>query len=166
MSNTTTVPARPAGTDPQVRASIRTAPGFLDDATLTVGSATARWLTIWDGRQALGWLLNGVPAFRFRWAPSGLATRRQLREQRMCPGGHEPYAVLVWRHGQRWAWLYRLDLAKPSCPASVAKLAALHKAMAARRRCRACGQDAGYCVPVSDGRCVDCIDGYIGSWSR
>ena len=149
-----------------------TAPAFLDDVNLSVHSAAVRWLTLWDGRQVLGWVLNGVPAFRFRWAPSGLATRRQLRQQRLCPGGQEPYAVLVWRHGQRWAWLYRLDLAKPSRPATLAKLTALDKAMAARRRCRACGRDAGYCVPVSDGRCVDCIDalsgtdGCIGSWSR
>ena len=147
-----------------------TAPAFLDDVNLSVQPAAARWLTLWDGRQVLGWHLNGVPAFRFRWAPSGLATRRQLRDLRLCPGGHEPYGLLVWRHGQRWAWLYRLDLAKASHPASPAQLDALDKAMAARRRCRLCGCDAGHCLPTSDGRCNDCIEGQITgdsrAWSR
>ena len=147
-----------------------TTPAFLDDVNLSVHPAAARWLTLWDGRQVLGWLLNGVPAFRFRWAPSGLVTRRQLRDLRMCPGGHEPYGLLVWRHGWRWSWLYRLDLAKASHAASPAQLDALDKAMAARRRCRLCGRDAGYCVPTSDGRCNDCIEGQIdgdgGVWSR
>ena len=76
--------------------------------------AASRWIELWNGQQALGWDHHGTPVFRFRWAPAGLATRRQLRAMRMSPGGQEPYALLVWRNGKRWAWLYRLDLASPS----------------------------------------------------
>jgi hypothetical protein len=88
----------------------------------------------------------------------GLATRRQLRALRMCPGGQEPYALLVWRGGKRWAWLYRLDLARPSRVPSSAQLNALDKAMQARRTCGQCRQVADYCIPTSDGRCLDCIE--------
>jgi hypothetical protein len=124
--------------------------------------AACRLLTLWDGREVFGWLLHDLPVFRYRWAPVGLATRRQLRSLRLCPGGQEPYGVLVWRKGQRWAWLWRLDLAKPSRVPSPAQLNALDKAMTARRRCRDCGRDAGYCIPISDGRCFECSDGYVG----
>ncbi|GAA1571730.1 hypothetical protein GCM10009789_26610 [Kribbella sancticallisti] len=133
-----------------------TAP-LIDRASLH--PAASQWITLWNGKQALGWNWHGTPVFRFKWAPAGLATRRQLRALRMCPGGHEPYAVLVWRNGQRWAWLYRLDLAKPSRVASPAQLNALDKAMEARRRCRLCGQVADHCIPTSDGRCVECMTG-------
>jgi hypothetical protein len=119
--------------------------------------AASCWIELWNGKQALGWNLHGTPAFRFKWAPAGLATRRQLRALRMCPGGHEPYALLVWRNGQRWAWLYRLDLVKPSRVASPAQLNALDKAMEARRTCKLCRHVADYCIPTSDGRCVECM---------
>lgn len=127
--------------------------------TATLPLLKPRTVTLWDGREWLGYDVDGMPGFRFKWAPAGLATRRQLRELGLCPGGHEPYGQLVWRRGRRFAWLYRLDLAKPSRVPSPAQLAALGKAMAARRRCGACEQDAGYCVPTSDGRCWDCILG-------
>jgi len=127
---------------------------LMDKASLH--PAASRFVTLWHGGQWLGWDLHGTPVFKYKFAPGGLATRRQLRAMRMCPGGHEPYALLVWRGGQRWAWLYRLDLAKPSRPASPAKLNALDKAMAARRTCGLCRQEQTYCIPTSDGRCVDC----------
>ncbi len=121
--------------------------------------ALSRWITLWNGQQALGWNYHGTPAFRFKWAPAGLATRRQLRAMRMCPGGQPPYALLlVRRNGQRWAWLYRLDLARPSRVASPAVLNSLDKAMAARRTCGQCGREQTYCIPTSEGRCLDCID--------
>ncbi|MFC0624738.1 RRQRL motif-containing zinc-binding protein [Kribbella deserti] len=119
--------------------------------------ARAQWIDLWNGQQALGWDWSGTPVFRFRWAPTGLATRRQLRAMRMCPGGQEPYAVVVWRKGHRFAWLYRLDLAKPSRVASPAQLNALDKAMEARRTCGQCHTVTDYCIPTSDGRCVECM---------
>jgi hypothetical protein len=121
--------------------------------------ARSQWIELWNGKYAFGWDHHGTPVFRFKWAPGGLATRRQLRAMRMCPGGHEPYAFLAWRNGQRWAYLYRLDLARPSRIASPAQLNALDKAMEARRRCKLCGLVADYCIPTSDGRCVECMTG-------
>ncbi len=122
--------------------------------------ALSRWITLWNGQQALGWDYHGTPAFRFKWAPAGLATRRQLRAMRMCPGGQKPYALLlIRRDGKRWAWLYRLDLAKPSRVATPAMLNAVDLMMRARRRCKLCRLVADYCIPTSDGRCVDCMSG-------
>lgn len=69
----------------------------------------------------------------FRWKQAGrkeLATRRQLREMGLRPGGAEPVARIECRAGKRWAWLYRIDLAKPKFPMTLAKEAALDKAMA------------------------------------
>ncbi|MFK0016194.1 RRQRL motif-containing zinc-binding protein [Streptomyces sp. NPDC091027] len=74
----------------------------------------------------------------FRWKQAGrkeLATRRQLREMGLRPGGAEPVARIECRGGKRWAWLYRIDLAKPKFPMTLAKEAALDKAMAARQTC-------------------------------
>ena len=141
----------------------RTTAPLGDNPRATLHPAAARSLMLWDGREAIGWQHHGMPVFRFRWAPAGLATRRQLRALRLSLGGHEPYGLLVWRHGSRWAWLWRLDLAKPSRVPSPAQLNALDKAMTARRRCRQCSTVVDYCVPTSDGRCVDCID--ATSWS-
>lgn len=121
---------------------------------------------VWDGiwYPAAG-RVEGLPAFRFRAAPSGLATRRQLRAAGLCPGGLAPVAVLVWRRGHRRAWLYRLDAARPKrCP-SAAQVAALGRAMAARRWCGSCRRDAGYVVPRSTRRCWSCeaiADGAAG----
>ena len=53
---------------------------------------------------------------------------------------------------------YRQDC---SCPACVLhfQLAALGKAMAARRTCAVCGTEKPYCIPRSTGLCNDCADG-------
>jgi hypothetical protein len=112
---------------------------------------------VWDGiwYPSVGRVF-GLPAFRFRAAPSGLATRRQLRAAGLCPGGQEPVAVLTWRRSRRWAWLYRVDVAQPKRVPSPAQVAALGRAMTARRRCDACGTDAGFVLPTSDRRCGPC----------
>ncbi|WP_374227309.1 hypothetical protein [Streptomyces sp. JJ66] len=52
----------------------------------------------------------------YRWKQAGratLATRRQLRQMGLRPAGAEPVARIACRGGKRWAWLYRIDLAKP-----------------------------------------------------
>jgi hypothetical protein len=113
-------------------------------------------IRLWDGLAWLGRWVDGFPAFGFRWAPSGLATRRQLRATGLCPGGQEPYALLLWRQGRRFAYLYRLDLARPKRVSTARQRTALDRAMARRRRCRTCGQDAGYCVPTSTQQCWTC----------
>jgi hypothetical protein len=81
---------------------------------------------------------GGFPQFRFRQAPKGLATRRQLRAMGLSPGGQEPVAQLVWRRGARMAWLYRVDLAKAKRVPTLAQERALDRAMAARQTCPSC----------------------------
>ncbi|MFL1381527.1 RRQRL motif-containing zinc-binding protein [Nocardiopsis protaetiae] len=101
----------------------------------------------------------GIPTYPRNLAPPGLATRSQLRSMGLRPGGQELAAQLMWRStcggsrdGVRVAYLYRIDIAKPVRPMTPAKWAALGKAMAARRTCRACGLEHPYCLPTSLGR--------------
>ena len=72
-----------------------------------------------------------LPVFRWRLAPDGYATRRQLRARGLRPGGQQ------WppssngparRRGPLVAYLYRIDLAKPVRPMTPAQWAALAKA--------------------------------------
>jgi hypothetical protein len=100
----------------------------------------------------------GIPTYPWRWAPKGLATLRQLRARGLRPGGQQPAAQVIWRRGKRVAYLYREDLAKPKRTATAAQLAALAKALRARRTCPACGQVKPYCIPLSLGFCNDCAD--------
>jgi len=59
------------------------------------------------------WMEAGLPTCHWNGAPGGLATRRQLRELGLCPGGHDPVAALRRRPGgYLHAWLYRMDLAR------------------------------------------------------
>ncbi|PPK90843.1 hypothetical protein CLV92_12218 [Kineococcus xinjiangensis] len=96
----------------------------------------------------------------YRWgcAPDGYVTRRQLGALGLCPGGRRPGAEIRWGRGfKRVAYLYRVADARPKRVPSAAQLAALGKAMAARRTCTRCGRDVGYCVPTSTRECVDCM---------
>ena len=65
----------------------------------------------------------------------------------------------MWRRGLRVAYLYRTDLALPRRQATPAQLAAIGKALAARRTCPACGTEKDYCLPRSTGQCNDCTNG-------
>ena len=117
------------------------------------GLMTQRW-----GWQPLAWEQNGLTSWSRRKAPRGLLTRRQMRTENLAPGGAWPVGQLVFRHRRREirALLYdRADLVAKRVP-SAAQLAALERALAARRRCPACGRDVGYCIPTSLGCCVDC----------
>jgi hypothetical protein len=102
---------------------------------------------------------HGIPTYPWRYAPDGLATRRQLRARGLRPGG-QPIAAQVlrprYRRGPLTAYLYRVDRAKPVRPMTPGKRAALVKAMCARRTCPACRTDAGYVIPTSLGMCVPC----------
>jgi len=102
--------------------------------------------------------IYGIPTYWWKGAPEGLATRRQLRELGLCPGGHEPVAQVLWmRRGKdAAAYLYSIAAAEPKRIPTAAQLAAVGKALAARRICPTCGQDAGYCIPTSLGECIDC----------
>ena len=123
--------------------------------TLPADFGRRRWLVLWDGRRWPGRMLDGLPAFDFGCAPSGLLTRRQLRAAGLAPGGHEPYGRLTWHRGRRWAWLYREDLARPKRVATPAQLEAVGKALATRQVCAVCGP-VSYCVRTTDQLCGDC----------
>ncbi|WP_320774621.1 RRQRL motif-containing zinc-binding protein [Streptomyces sp. CRN 30] len=100
-----------------------------------------------------------IPVYRWRLAPEGLATRRQLRAAGLRPGGQDVAAQLERPRRRRAplvAYLYREDLAKPVRPMTPARWAALAKANAARRTCPQCRRDAGYVIPTSLGTCVTC----------
>ncbi|WP_229787864.1 RRQRL motif-containing zinc-binding protein [Actinokineospora fastidiosa] len=104
-----------------------------------------------------------MPTFGFRSAPPGLATRRQLRERGLCPGGQDWVAQLKWRRGRRWAALYRLDLAQPSPGATTAQLVSLEKAQRVLRTCTECGRIAPYRLPRFNGRrCWPCDSSHDG----
>jgi hypothetical protein len=54
------------------------------------------------------------------------------------------------------AYLYSIAAAKPKRVPTTAQLAAMEKALAARRTCPSCRQDVGYCIPTSLGECIEC----------
>jgi hypothetical protein len=99
---------------------------------------------------------SDYPSLRWLCAPAGLATRRQLAALGLRPGGAQPVARIVWRRGRRFADLYVIHLAVPKRTATPRQLAALGRAMRARRTCPACQQDAGYCLPRTWTACLNC----------
>ncbi|TWD81651.1 hypothetical protein FB561_2771 [Kribbella amoyensis] len=115
----------------------------------------AEWIELWDGRRWPGRVRDGVPEFGFGQAPAGLSTRRQLRAKGLCRGGQEPFGRLVWKRQQRFAWLYVDAHAKPKRTATEAQLAAVEKALAARKVCAECGPVEHF-VRTSDQLCGDC----------
>src|SRR3954470_19662937 len=98
---------------------------------------------------------HSLPTYWWQGAPDGYATRRQLRARGLCPGRQPIAAQVLWTGvgGTRAAYLYRLDLARPKRTASPAVLAALGKAMRARRTCPTCRRERPYCIPRSLGEC-------------
>lgn len=103
--------------------------------------------------------MGTLPVYRWRLAPDGLATRRQLRALGLRPGGQEVIAELRRprrRRGPLVAYLYRIDRARPVRPMTPEKWAALDRANAARRVCPTCRRDAGYVIPPSLGTCAPC----------
>ncbi|WP_437098818.1 RRQRL motif-containing zinc-binding protein [Streptomyces flavidovirens] len=74
------------------------------------------------------------------------------------PGGQDPVAEVKCR-GPKNGLLYRIDLALPKRPMTLAKEAALDKAMAARQTCSACGRRYFHCLSVALGICLECHDG-------
>ena len=106
-----------------------------------------------DGRR------HGIPTYPYHWAPHGLLTIRQLRDKGLRPGGQSPAAQILWRRGKRVAYLYRIDLALPKRNATPAQLAAIGRALAARRTCPTCGHEKDYYIPRSTGECNDCAAG-------
>jgi hypothetical protein len=104
----------------------------------------------------------GLPTYPYRWAPKGLLTMRQLRAKGLRPGGQDIAAQILWRHrkNRRVAYLYREELSLPKRQATPAQLAAIGKALQARRTCPTCGHEKPYCIPLSRGECNDCAAGW------
>ncbi|MGW5307292.1 RRQRL motif-containing zinc-binding protein [Streptomyces griseoluteus] len=105
--------------------------------------------------------MSTLPVYRWRLAPDGYATRRQLRAAGLRPGGQDVAAQIErprHRRGPLVAYLYLIDLAKPVRPMTPGRSAALAKANRARRTCPTCRRDAGYVIPASLGACVSCTD--------
>lgn len=103
--------------------------------------------------------MGALPVYRWKFAPDGFATRRQLRARGLRPGGQDVAAQLERPRRRREplvAYLYRIDQAKPVRPMTPGRWAALAKANAARRTCPSCRRDAGYVIPASLGMCVTC----------
>ncbi|OPG10357.1 hypothetical protein B1R27_03160 [Streptomyces sp. GKU 895] len=103
----------------------------------------------------------GIPTYPWRYAPNGLATRRQLRAKGLRPGGQPIAGQVMLRHRRRRsgamvAYLYREDLAQPVRPMTSRKWGALALAMLARRTCPICRVTYSYCLPTSLGCCVLC----------
>lgn len=107
----------------------------------------------------------GIPTYWWRGAPHGYATRRQLRAAGLRPAGQPVAAQILWTGlgGTRVAYLYRLDLAKPKRAATSAQLAAVARALQARRTCSTCLQAKDYVIPRSLGECLDCAPTPIGA---
>jgi len=107
---------------------------------------------------------GGMPTWPLKWGPpkSEFATRRQLRAMGLRPGGGQVCGQLVWRSRkgeERYAWLYRVDLAKPVRPMTPARAAALDRAMAARQTCPKCLVRFEACLPLKTlGSCWGCSD--------
>lgn len=120
------------------------------------GVMTERW-----GWQPLAWEQNGLPTWRYGFAPRGLLTRRQMRAAGLAPGGSAPVAQVVVRVERRHrqetrAWLWAREDLVTKRVASPAQLVAVGRALAARRWCPSCSRDVGYCIPTSLGACVAC----------
>lgn len=100
----------------------------------------------------------GIPTFWWRGAPAGYATRRQLRARGLRPAGQPVAAQILWRGvgGERVAYLYRVDLARPKRVATPAQRAAVEAALTARRTCVTCKNVRDYFIPRSLGECLDC----------
>lgn len=105
-----------------------------------------------------------IPTYWWKGAPDDTyATRRQLRAKGLAPGGQDPAAQVLWcgAGGVRVAYLYRLDRAVPKRHATPAQLAAVGKALAARRTCPTCRVERPYYISRKFGECLDCIPTFV-----
>lgn len=105
----------------------------------------------------------GIPTYSWHQAPAHLKTFRQLRAQGLRPGGQPVQGQILWRtrSGEvRKAYLYDVTDAKPKRVPTPAVLAALDKALTARKTCPECGQVREYVLSRRLGVCNDCA----GEW--
>ncbi|MGC0344208.1 hypothetical protein RKD20_009242 [Streptomyces sp. SLBN-8D4] len=77
------------------------------------------------------------------------------------PGGQQPAVRIECRRGRRIAYPYRIDLAKPKLPMTLAKELALDTAMAARADLPALWPPLPPLPPLrTQGQCEPCHKGY------
>uniref|UniRef100_UPI002F9196DC RRQRL motif-containing zinc-binding protein n=1 Tax=Streptomyces sp. NBC_01562 TaxID=2975879 RepID=UPI002F9196DC len=113
-----------------------------------------------------------LPEFDRAAVPEGLATRRQLRDMGLSPGGNDgPVAILRCKycsyrpdqscnHPTR-GFLLRVDLATPKRIPTLAQERALDRAMAARSTCPRCRRRYYFCLPLrTQGVCDPCHQGF------
>jgi hypothetical protein len=99
-----------------------------------------------------------LPVYRYRLAPHGLMTRRQLRQEGLSASRADVVGEIRWRRGHRVAYLYDPTTARPVRPMTPGRWRSHAAMMRARRTCPACRRDAGYVIPISLGSCVPCAD--------
>lgn len=117
-------------------------------------------LELWDGRHT--WchgFRDGLPWWRWRWAPDGLMTRRQLHAagRRLRPR-QEPYGLITCHRGKRVGVLFRVDQTLPAARITEAKRAAAAAMERGARTCPGCRELRSYRIPASTRRCWVCMD--------
>jgi len=105
--------------------------------------------------------MTGLPVYRWRMAPRGLATRRQLRAQGLRPNGQDIQGRIIWRRGERFADLYSVEKAAPKREATPAQLVAIRAALDARMKCPSCEEVKDYFIQKSLGECSSCHEGAV-----
>lgn len=106
-----------------------------------------------------------LPVYRYRLAPHGLMTRRQLRQHGLSTAGAEVVAELRWRSrkarhcgGWRVAYLYDPATARPVRPMTPGRWRSHAAMMRARRTCPDCRTEQPYVIPRSLGCCWPCAN--------
>jgi hypothetical protein len=106
-----------------------------------------------------------LPVYRYRLAPDGLMTRRQLRQHGLSAARAEVVAELRWRSrkarhcgGWRIAYLYDPATARPVRPMTPGRWRSHAAMMRARRTCPDCRTEQPYVIPRSLGCCWPCAD--------
>ncbi|MFC0431093.1 RRQRL motif-containing zinc-binding protein [Kutzneria buriramensis] len=118
---------------------------------------------LWDGTWTwcYGWR-DGLPVWKFRTAPAGLVTKKQLWAQRLRRRrGQDPFGLLVFHRsgcGEQVAPLFRLDLAIPSRRMSARWADSITAMGRAHRTCRRCGAKSTTYLPTSTWKCWPCME--------
>lgn len=99
-----------------------------------------------------------LPVYRYRLAPHGLMTRRQLNAAGLSHTRADVVAEIRWRRGARVAYLYDPTTARPLWPMTPGRWRSHAAMMRARRTCPTCRTDRGYVIPTSLGTCWPCAD--------
>lgn len=100
--------------------------------------------------------MAAIPIYRYRLAPHGLMTRRQLRSAGLSAARATVVGEIRWRRGSRVAYLYDPTTARPLRPMTPGRWRAHAAMMRARRTCPTCLRDRGYVIPTSLGTCWPC----------